>query len=129
MGERRKRQQLLPGDWPKVVHRYLSGHDAETIARDFGCTGVAVKRAIRQYLGHCGELMAGFGIATVGFSAVDPRLGSRVSRALIGFIEALDAARRAEDETSLQKLHDSSDQLMRAIARLRIELARSAWRH
>jgi hypothetical protein len=111
---------------PKVLERYLGGEPVDEIARDLGCSPIAVTRVVRRYLLRFGELTAGLGAPSNPVLGLDPVLGSRLSGAVIRFLETFDAARGTTDAAAIDQLCQSSDQLMRAIARMRLAIERSA---
>jgi hypothetical protein len=124
MGGRRNLGELPESEWPKVLHRYLAGERASAIARDFGCSGAVVSGIVRRNLLYFGELTAGLFTPSDRLLGLDPELNSRLAGAMIRFLETFDAARRKADEAAIDELRQSSDHLVRAIARMRIELER-----
>jgi hypothetical protein len=124
MAGRRNLGELPESEWPKVLHRYLAGERASAIARDFGCSGALVSSVVRRNLLYFGELTAGLFTPSDRLLGLDPALNSRLAGAMIRFLETFDAARRKADEAAIDDLRQSSDHLVRAIARMRIELER-----
>ena len=124
-GRRAKDGGLAAGEWPKVMQRYLGGEQTDAIARDHDCSRAAVIRVVRRYLLRFGQLTAGLGAPSNPPAGLDPALGSRLTSAMIRFLETFDAARRGSDDTAIDELCESTDQLMRAVARMRIELGRA----
>jgi hypothetical protein len=125
MVRRRKIGQLPASEWPRVLERYLGGQGTKAIAGDIGWSNAAVGRVVRAYLLRFGELTAGLGARFDRLAILDPALGSRLTGAMIKFLETYDAARRDADAEALDDLVESSDQLMRAIARMRMALERT----
>jgi hypothetical protein len=119
MRGQRKTRRLPAGAWPKVLERYVLGERIEAIARDFGCSTAAIRGVIRRFLPRPVETAA---------ASADPgrALVLRLTGALVRFVETLHAARRRSDAAYTTELREASDQLMRAIVRLRLEVEQAA---
>jgi hypothetical protein len=125
MGAGGKTRRLPESAWAKVLQRHLHGETAEAIARDLGCSVGAVMQVVRRFLPGAGEAIGDVG-AVAGLADTDRVLASRLTGALIRFVETFEAARRRPDMAAADDLREASDQLMRAVARLRLEIERAA---
>lgn len=121
MGARPRTGELPEAEWRKILYRYLDGESADDIARDLGCPTVAVTRVLRRLFR---DFQPQGDIADA--PAADRASRPQLARAMIRFLVALDGARNEADAAAIQALSRSSDQLMRAIARVRLELVHGA---
>lgn len=121
VGARQRTREIPEAEWRQILYRYLDGESADDIAGDLGCTTAAVRRVLRRLFRRFqrhGEIAEP--------SAADRVSRPRLARAMIRFLVALDGARDETDEAAIQALCRSSDQLMRAIARVRLKLVHGA---
>ncbi len=121
VGARQRTGEIPEAEWRQILYRYLDGESADDIAGDLGCTTAAVRRVLRRLFRRFqrhGEIAER--------SVADRVSRPRLARAMIRFLVALDGARDEADEAAIQALCRSSDQLMRAIARVRLKLVHGA---
>ncbi len=126
MGAARKTDALPASAWPKVLQRHLRGERAGAIARDLGCSTAAITGVLRRFRPTLGELAAGIAGASNRLAGVDETLAARLTGAMIGFLETLNAVRRQPTQAAIAELREASDQLMRANARVRLDIERSS---
>lgn len=131
-----QRKKIARQEWPAIAARYHQGESLASIARSYDCTPPAIR-----YIVHRGSLADGGRNRPVQYGAtveqpvadptgqigcvlsVAPELGSAlrdaVTAEIANFMVSLD---RAVDEAppSLDALRRACDQLMRAVARVRI---------
>jgi hypothetical protein len=114
MRAQRKTRRLPAGARLKVLERYVLGERVDAIARDFGCSCAAIREVIRRFLPRPEE--------AAGAPVTPERVPVlRLTGALVRFVETLHAMRRHGDAACTAELREASDQLMRAIARLRLD--------
>lgn len=121
MGDERKRRRLPARDWPAIVTRYLDGVPLAQIAREHKCSARTISAVLRR----AGFLSAATISAAPGPAGKPTRciaLRSRIARALALLSGSLNAVSAQSTKENIAELRYATDQLMRAIARVRIEL-------
>jgi transposase-like protein len=150
----RQKGKIPATEWPAIAARKEAGEPIAHIARDYGCTAPAIRYIVNRIgSGELPSLAHGKGdklnaseqpvpsgsssmarIATTpahntrrspsGEARLSPATCERVVGEIAAFLVALDRAVAESSPKALAELRTSSEQLMRAAARVRIELER-----
>jgi len=155
MSNPREKGKIPHSEWPEIRTRYGNGESLASIARDYRCTAPAIRYIVKRRLSsgdgegekaqpassapheahaHAGPEPAGRKSvpARPGPARPEPRLSGitlevqkRVTTEISFFLVALDIALTHPTNANLLALHDATDRLMRAAARVRIETERA----
>ena len=155
MGNPREKGKIAHSEWSAIQIRHRNGESLASIARDYHCTAPAIRYIVkRQPLAAVeGGLAASDGGASARAApkgqlrSETPRgtgsrtlqapgqpakrtgitlgIQKRITSEISYFLVALDAAVARGNDQNLLALHDATDRLMRASARIRIEIERS----
>ena len=150
MSNPREKGKIPHSEWPEIRMRYGNGESLASIARDYRCTAPAIRYIVKRRLSSGDgegekaqpassaphEAHAHAGPEPAGRKSVParpaPRLSGitlevqkRVTTEISFFLVALDIALTHPTNANLLALHDATDRLMRAAARVRIETERA----
>ena len=157
MAKRREKGKIPHAEWSAIRMRHAAGESLASIARDYDCTGPAIRYIINR--SPDGEQAApaaaprGDGNAAAGVFPsqspsfpspdrpvpqavvpddrrpgavpIDPELRWRVSRDIASFLTVFDSFLTTDSPDRFDQLLDATDRLMRAAARMRIEVERA----
>jgi hypothetical protein len=131
-----RRKGKIPAiEWPLIVERHSRGEGFTEIARDYGCTPPAIRYIIgrvrqnpthgrdEQSNGQAASLLSSV-VEFDGGARVRAPLRNRIDRAVAEFLCAIDGATEASALDKKDSLRLACDNLMHAVARVRIELDR-----
>lgn len=148
----REKGKIAHSEWAAIQERHRKGESLASIARDYRCTAPAIRYIIKRHPPASGEAGPAATKVRAGENAVPAkRLGvengriaavnrssepakrsgitseiqKRITSEISYFLVALDAAVTHGTDQNLMALHDATDRLMRAAARIRIEIERS----
>ncbi|WP_431855808.1 hypothetical protein [Azospirillum sp.] len=155
MANRREKGKIPHQEWPAIRARHAGGESLASIARDYGCTGPAIRYIVNR------PATAGDDDRPVPAAArprrtpppdsrpaetparaeppaadapareapatagIDPDLRRRVSSEIASFLAVFDSFLTESSPDSYDQLLDATDRLMRVAARTRIELERA----
>lgn len=143
MANRREKGKIPHQEWPAIRTRYAAGESLASIARDYGCTGPAIRYIVnRPADGTAAEPVrraAAVAVAEPSPAAApiirsespqmaapfDPDLRWRVSSEIASFLAVFDSYLTENSPESCDQLMEATDRLMRVAARTRIELERA----
>ena len=119
-------------EWEKIAARRAAGESFAEIARAYDCSPPAIRYIVnRMPLVKGGKAapskprMAGRAAAPgAGPSQFDDELRQRVGQAISSFLAAFDTSLDDTSSEAFERLLEATDSLMRAAARIRIELER-----
>jgi hypothetical protein len=147
----REKGKIARSEWSKIVARYEAGDTIAQLGRDYGCTGPAIRYIIKRtgafhataegdrtvspssQRGRLPTPRAELGGSRVRASppasaavarALGHEMGKRVSADIASFLVALDQAVVGGSPQHVADLQETTDRLMRSIARVRLELDR-----
>jgi hypothetical protein len=144
----REKGKIARGEWAKITARYQAGDTIAQLGRDYGCTGPAIRYIIKRAgafraaaEGDSGDSSSGLRVRMLapraelgGLALRAPRptsavaralgheIGKRVSADIASFLVALDEA--VVSPQNAAGLQDTTDRLMRSVARVHLELDR-----
>lgn len=121
MGSVRKRRRPPGSDRLRILRRYAAGDTLAEIAGNYGCSVRLIRTILERQARHPRPIANGSGRIS-SMKPLDTALRSRISEAMVRFLIVLDAALARATGKNLGELHESADQLMRAVARVRLEL-------
>jgi hypothetical protein len=131
-------------EWGAIAARHATGESLARIARDYACTAPAIRYIVRQENASTAKAGGARGApqrpgedrgtegpsvapaAARAESGLDFRLREAITVEISTFLVALDDAIGEGKAESLQRLREATDRLLRAAARIRIELDRPA---
>lgn len=142
MGHTTEKGKIPRSEWSAIRTRYETGKSIASIARHYRCTAPAIRYILRRPLSAGGAAPAHAAMTLAAKepgaakvlppiprpnkarmrSPISADLHNRITREVSLFLVALDSVLIDPTETSIATLHDASDRLMRAAARVRIEL-------
>ncbi len=153
MAKRREKGKIPHTEWPAIRMRHAAGESLASIARDYGCTGPAIRYIVNRPVEADGEAPAPAPKAEVrdgdpsaaeparppppaispGAAAerapeapgIDPDLRWRVSSEIASFLAVFDSFLTDDSPETYDQLLAATDRLMRVAARTRIELERA----
>lgn len=153
MAKRREKGKIPHQEWPAIRARYAAGESLASIAREYGCTGPAIRYIVNRPVESDGPVPAAADTAepvrrstsaagdapastrpellghqpddAPGASAIDPELRWRVSSEIASFLAVFDSYLTESSPESYDELLGATDRLMRVAARTRIELERA----
>jgi transposase-like protein len=140
MAVSREKGKIPHSEWTAIRARHASGESLASIARQYDCTAPAIRYILRR--AHPDRATAHNGDATEPTPTkrhwlsrespdtsptrsrclISPELHKRITREISIFLVALDAALLGATPSSADTMHDAADRLMRAAARLLMEL-------
>jgi len=155
MAKRREKGKIPHAEWSAIRTRHAAGESLASIARDYDCTGPAIRYIINR--SPDGEQAAPAAAPRVESgpsspaspspssspparpvpqapapadrrpvaSPIDPDLRWRVSRDIASFLTVFDSFLTTDSPDRFDHLLDATDRLMRAAARMRIEVERA----
>lgn len=146
---KREKGKIPHSEWDAIFSRYEEGESLASIARAYNCTAPAIRYIVkrgseatldaakdREPVARTGAFpISGEMTATsqrrseivrpaqrLSRDALDPALREKISAEIAAFLVAFDSSLGAPSNHRLQDLRDATDSLMRAAARIRIEL-------
>ncbi|WP_448189524.1 hypothetical protein [Azospirillum sp. sgz301742] len=146
MAKRREKGKIPHQEWPAIRTRYAAGESLASIARDYGCTGPAIRYIVNRPAEADGLAPAvaepvrhpapadsdapapareDAPMPTPAPAPIDPELRWRVSSEIASFLVVFDSFLTENSAESYDQLLDATDRLMRVAARTRIELERA----
>lgn len=154
MAKRREKGKIPHQEWPAIRTRYAAGESLASIARDYGCTGPAIRYIVNRptdadapvpTVADAAEpparrpapaasdvpapvrpdLIGGHSGDAPGSAPIDPELRWRVSSEIASFLAVFDSFLTENSPESYDELLGATDRLMRVAARTRIELERA----
>lgn len=147
MSNPREKGKIPHSEWPEIRMRYGNGESLASIARDYRCTAPAIRYIVKRRLSsgdgegekaqpassapheahaHAGPEPAGRkSVPAPRLSGITLEVQKRVTTEISFFLVALDIALTHPTNANLLALHDATDRLMRAAARVRIETERA----
>jgi len=155
MANRREKGKIPHQEWPAIRARYAGGESLASIARDYGCTGPAIRYIVNRPAAAADDdrpppaappprrtttlsesrpaeepVRAEPGGADAPAreapaAGIDPELRWRVSSEIASFLAVFDSFLTENSPDSYDRLLDATDRLMRVAARTRIELERA----
>jgi hypothetical protein len=148
MSNPREKGKIPHSEWPEIQVRYGKGESLASIARDYRCTAPAIRYIVKRRLalgdGEGDRRPSASGAPREAHAAPEPaerksapvrppprlsgitlEVQKRVTTEISFFLVALDIALTHPTNANLLALHDATDRLMRAAARVRIETERS----
>lgn len=153
MANRREKGKIPHQEWPAIRARHAGGESLASIARDYGCTGPAIRYIVNRPAAADDDRpppAAAPRRATPPESrtaappvraeppaadapareapttvGIDPDLRRRVSSEIASFLAVFDSFLTESSPDSYDQLLDATDRLMRVAARTRIELERA----
>jgi hypothetical protein len=118
-------------EWEKIAARRAAGESFAAIARAYDCSPPAIRYIVNRMPGKRGKAapskaqLAGQSAARgAGPSQFDDELRQRVGQAISSFLAAFDTSLDDTSSEAFERLLEATDSLMRAAARIRIELER-----
>jgi hypothetical protein len=134
----REKGKIARSEWPKIVARFQAGDTIAQLGRDYGCTGPAIRYIIKR-TGALAEGARGDSapsqrprippplgvlrpVSPAATRALGHEIGKRVSADIASFLVALDQVVVEGTPQSAAELQETTDRLMRSIARVRLEL-------
>ena len=133
MPSSRQKGKIAAAEWPAIVARHKAGEALTSIARAYGCTAPAIRYIVGRAGAGAARPALDVGkrlplvLAAPRSSTASTPLGllrERVMGEIAAFLYVLDSATSQPDAKTLEDLRAASDRLMRAAARVRIELDR-----
>ncbi len=145
MLKRREKGKIPHSEWPAIRTRYDAGESLASIARDYACTGPAIRYIVnRPQAGgtpaerdeggepsrqaapdnFVPEMSRRSSSDRLDAMGIDPDLRWRVSSEIASFLAVFDTFLTDASSESYEQLLTATDRLMRAAARTRIELER-----
>jgi hypothetical protein len=146
MKRRQEKGKIPHSEWKTIRARHAGGESLASIARSFDCTAPAIRYIVNR---HAMDAQTGTTeeITSPPFPATHPApsadtatktgeaaslapahaiqdIGERITGDFASFLVALDAVTEQLSERTLGLLRDSTDRLLRATARVRIEIDR-----
>ncbi len=147
MANAREKGKIPHGDWSAIRTRHAAGESLASIARDYGCTGPAIRYIINRPTDHPAsngdareEAAPPPAAASVPAPApesvtpdpaparspgIDPELRWRVSSEIASFLTEFDSFLTSDSPARYDALLAATDRLMRIAARTHIELERA----
>ncbi|MBP2291294.1 hypothetical protein [Azospirillum rugosum] len=148
MAKAREKGKIPHGDWSAIRTRHAAGESLASIARDYGCTGPAIRYIINRptdapaSAGDAQPDAAPAPAATPPAPAparetappsspptpapgIDPELRWRVSSEIASFLTVFDSFLTSDSPARYDELLAATDRLMRVAARTHIELERA----
>ncbi|PWC42126.1 hypothetical protein [Azospirillum sp. TSO22-1] len=145
MANLREKGKIPHQEWPAIRARYAGGESLASIARDYGCTGPAIRYIVNRPAAAAdddrpvpaapppGRAPRPEGRPTEtparaeppAAAGIDPDLRRRVSSEIASFLAVFDSFLTESSPDSYDQLIDATDRLMRVAARTRIELERA----
>lgn len=155
MAKRREKGKIPHAEWSAIRTRHAAGESLASIARDYDCTGPAIRYIINrppdgeQAVPAAAAQGDGSPAASAsaslpppppartvpqasvqedrrpGVSSIDSDLRWRVSRDIASFLTVFDSFLTTDSPDRFDQLLDATDRLMRAAARMRIEVERT----
>lgn len=154
MAKRREKGKIPHREWTAIRTRYAAGESLASIARDYGCTGPAIRYIVNRPTDADApvtdtaepvrrstpaavpttsdapapvrpDLIGGHSSDAVGSAPIDPELRWRVSSEIASFLAVFDSFLTENSPESYDELLGATDRLMRVAARTRIELERA----
>jgi hypothetical protein len=134
----RQPRKIPKGEWEKIAEQHITGEPIASIARRYQCTPPAIRYILRQQ----GKITApkpvdprpkpfvppgetpSRRVGTTTRGNFDANLRDAIMVGISAFLVVFDAASRNSSTASLEALRKETDQLLRAIARVRIEIER-----
>jgi transposase-like protein len=127
---RETRRKIPHEEWSTIASRYSGGESLASIARAYHCTAPAVRYIVRQVKrqesNEVGVAKAARRKASVPGDGVNASLREMMTLEISAFLVALDAVLAQGDGDALRQLRTATDRLLRAAARVRVELERPA---
>jgi hypothetical protein len=131
MRDSRKKGKIPKSEWPSIVERSRNNESFVSIARDYGCTAPAIRYIVNRSVPAAGESPgkpaprpgAALSLPARQPSGAFSELRKRVTSDIALFLVAIDGADPSAPET-MQRLHEATDAVMRAAARVLIEIER-----
>ncbi len=122
----RQKGKIPATEWAAIVARHAAREPIARIARDYGCTAPAIRYIVKRAASQVnGAAPAPAVKAARGQGrGLDPRVRERITGEIAAFLYTLDTAVGEPRPEAMAALRQSADRLMRAAARLRIELER-----
>jgi transposase-like protein len=139
MEKTRPRGKIPRTEWGAIAARHATGESLARIARDYDCTAPAIRYIVRQESASAAKAEGARGApqtpredrgvesppaAAAADSGLDFRLRAAITVEISAFLVALDDAMGEGKTEALQRLREATDRLLRAAARIRIELER-----
>lgn len=144
MAKAREKGKIPHSDWSAIRNRHAAGESLASIARDYGCTGPAIRYIINRPT----DTPAGNGDAQADAApaaataapppapareaakpapapGIDPELRWRVSSEIASFLTEFDSFLTSDSPARYDALLAATDRLMRVAARTHIELERA----
>jgi transposase-like protein len=140
MAVSREKGKIPHSEWNVIRARHASGESLASIARHYGCTAPAIRYILRRARPERATAQNGDATEptptkrhwlprespdaslTRSRRLISPELHKRITREISMFLVALDAALLGATPSSADAMHDAADRLMRAAARLLMEL-------
>jgi transposase-like protein len=144
----REKGKIPHAEWPAIFARYEKGESIASIARDYHCTAPAIRYIVRRQPAEAGTPAQTAVLETLAVAfpksepkdqaasrrpprdgapssgGIPPDVHRRIAGEISLFLVALDTALVEDKPESLTTLRDATDKLMRAAARLYLELGR-----
>jgi hypothetical protein len=139
MEKTRPRGKIPRTEWGAIAARHATGESLARIARDYACTAPAIRYIVQQENASAANAEPsrrgppedrGAGsqpaapAAAGSETGLDFRLREAITVEISAFLVALDDAMGEGKTEALQRLREATDRLLRAAARIRIELER-----
>ena len=143
----REKGKIPHTEWPTIRSRHAAGQSLASIARDYGCTGPAIRYIVNRPTDASGTANAApadqkapvpirtdgaqpdapGGVPEAGAAAhgFDADLRWRVSSEIASFLAVFDSFLTDSSPETYDQLLGATDRLMRVAARTRIELERA----
>jgi hypothetical protein len=148
MASPREKGKISHAEWPAILQRHRAGESLASIARDYHCTAPAIRYIVRRQPADASPEATGDEVPRIvprvvarpptpnpprgahqapaptpeEQRVITPELYRRIHSDIASFLVALDTALDQNTRTDVNALHDAADRLMRATARMRIEL-------
>jgi hypothetical protein len=116
-------------EWEKIAARRAAGESFAEIARAYDCSPPAIRYIVNRVpLSKGGKALTSkprmAATPVAGPSQFDDELRQRVGRTISSFLAAFDTSLDDTSSEAFERLLEATDSLMRAAARIRIELER-----